>query len=50
LTGTSGLLKKTAANTWSLDTTAYLPKTGGQVTGALTMYTSGTGDSPAIVF
>ena len=25
LTGTSGLLKKTAANTWSLDTTAYVP-------------------------
>ena len=24
LTGTSGLLKKTAANTWTLDTTAYL--------------------------
>ncbi len=28
LTGTSGLLKKTAANTWSLDTSAYL--TGNQ--------------------
>ena len=25
LTGTSGLLKKTAANTWSLDTTSYVP-------------------------
>jgi len=29
LTGTSGLLKKTAANTWALDTTAYLPLNGG---------------------
>lgn len=25
LTGTNGLLKKTAANTWSLDTTSYVP-------------------------
>lgn len=28
LTGTSGLLKKTAANTWALDTTAYTTNTG----------------------
>lgn len=28
LTGTSGLLKKTAANTWTLDTTAYTTNTG----------------------
>ena len=28
LTGTSGLLKKTAANTWVLDTTAYTTNTG----------------------
>lgn len=28
LTGTSGLLKKTAANTWSLDTTVYTSNTG----------------------
>lgn len=27
LTGTSGFLKKTAANTWSLDTTSYVPTT-----------------------
>lgn len=27
LSGTSGLLKKTAANTWALDTTAYVPDT-----------------------
>ena len=27
LTGTSGLLKKTAANTWELDTTTYVPQT-----------------------
>ena len=36
LTGTSGLLKKTGANTWSLDTTTYLPLSGGQMTGPLT--------------
>jgi hypothetical protein len=29
LTGTSGLLKKTAANTWELDTTAYLTSSTG---------------------
>lgn len=28
ITGTSGLLKKTAANTWSLDTTGYTTNTG----------------------
>ena len=28
LTGTSGILKKTAANTWTLDTTAYTTNTG----------------------
>jgi hypothetical protein len=28
LTGTAGLLKKTAANTWELDTTAYTANTG----------------------
>ena len=27
LSGTSGLLKKTAANTWALDTTSYVPST-----------------------
>lgn len=35
LTGTSGFLKKTAADTWSLDTTSYLPLTGGIITGRL---------------
>lgn len=36
LSGTSGLLKKTAANTWSLDNSAYLTGiTSAQVTGAL---------------
>ena len=44
LTGTSGLLKKTAANTWSLDTSTYLTGiTKGQVeavlTGAITTHT-----------
>lgn len=48
LAGTSGLLKKTAANTWSLDTTAYgsgtvtsiattSPITGGTITGSGTI-------------
>jgi hypothetical protein len=32
LTGTSGLLKKTAANTWELDTTAYLTSLTGVTT------------------
>ena len=36
LSGTSGLLRKTAANTWTLDSSAYLTGiTSGQVTGAL---------------
>lgn len=36
LTGTSGLLKKTAANTWTLDTSTYLTGiTSSQVTSAL---------------
>lgn len=36
LTGTTGLLKKTAANTWTLDTSAYLTGiTSGMVTTAL---------------
>jgi hypothetical protein len=36
LTGTTGLLQKTAANTWTLDTNTYLTGiTLGQVTGAL---------------
>ena len=38
LTGTSGLLKKTAANTWTLDTTAYTSNTG-----TVTKVTAGTG-------
>lgn len=41
LAGTSGLLKKTAANTWSLDTTAYGAGTVTSVA-ALTLGTSGT--------
>jgi hypothetical protein len=36
LTGTTGFLKKTAANTWSLDTNSYLNLTGGALTGTLT--------------
>ena len=37
LSGTSGFLKKTAANTWTLDTTTYLPISGGTLTGTLTL-------------
>lgn len=38
LAGTSGLLKKTAANTWSLDTTAYTTNVGDvTLTGAQTL-------------
>lgn len=51
LTGTSGLLRKTAANTWSLDTkvyaeasslSGYLPLTGGTLTGPLNITPSTT--------
>jgi hypothetical protein len=50
LAGTSGLLKKTAANTWSLDTTSYLSgsvslTTG--VTGTLPVANGGTNASSA---
>lgn len=38
LTGTTGILKKTAANTWTLDTTAYTTNTG-----TVTKVTAGTG-------
>ena len=43
LAGTSGLLKKTAANTWSLDTTSYLSGTVGVANGGtgLTSLTAG---------
>jgi hypothetical protein len=41
LTGTSGFLKKTASNTWSLDTTSYLPLSGGTITGTVTFGQSG---------
>ena len=38
LAGTSGLLKKTAANTWSLDTTTYMTTAApGTLTGSLTL-------------
>lgn len=40
LVGTAGFLKKTAADTWALDTTAYLPLTGGAIVGNIAM----TGD------
>ena len=37
LAGTSGFLKKTAANTWSLDTSTYLPLSGGTINGTITL-------------
>lgn len=43
LTGTSGLLKKTAANTWALDTTSYLPLSGGTITGTTASTSTSTG-------
>jgi hypothetical protein len=47
--GSTGLLKKTAANTWSLDTTAY-STTSGTVTSvaALTLGTTGTDVSSSV--
>ncbi len=37
LSGTAGYLKKTAANTWSLDNASYLPSTGGSIVGDIDM-------------
>ncbi len=52
LTGTTGLLKKTAANTWTLDTTAYTTNTGTitEITAGagLTTTSGGTADGGAI--
>ena len=48
LTGTSGLLKKTAADTWTLDTSAYVTSSGvTSVTGTAPIVSSG-GTTPAI--
>lgn len=48
LAGTSGLLKKTAANTWTLDTNAYVTSSGvTSVTGTAPIVSSG-GTTPAI--
>ena len=49
LSGTTGLLKKTAADTWTLDTTAYTTNTGTVtgVTGTAPVVSSG-GTAPAI--
>jgi hypothetical protein len=47
ITGTSGLLKKTAANTWSLDTNTYLTTAVTLVTGTSPIASSG-GTTPAI--
>lgn len=42
LTGTSGLLKKTAANTWTLDTTTYVPSSSvGANSGVASLDSSG---------
>jgi hypothetical protein len=47
LAGTTGLLKKTAANTWSLDTSAYVTSAVTSVTGTSPVVSSG-GTTPAI--
>jgi hypothetical protein len=47
ITGTTGLLKKTAANTWSLDTNTYLTSAVTSVTGTSPVVSSG-GSTPAI--
>jgi hypothetical protein len=47
ITATSGLLKKTAANTWSLDTNTYLTSAVTSVTGTSPVVSSG-GTTPAI--
>ena len=47
LAGTSGFLKKTAANTWSLDTNTYLTSAVTGVTGTAPIVSSG-GTAPAI--
>ena len=47
IAGTSGLLKKTAANTWSLDTNTYLTSAVTSVTGTAPVVSSG-GNTPAI--
>lgn len=45
LAGTSGLLKKTAANTWSLDTSTYVPTNGTGATGSWAINASGVADA-----
>jgi hypothetical protein len=47
LSGTSGFLKKTAANTWALDTNTYLTSAVTSVTGTAPIVSSG-GATPAI--
>jgi hypothetical protein len=47
IAGTSGFLKKTAANTWSLDTNTYLTSAVTSVTGTSPVVSSG-GATPAI--
>ena len=47
IAGTLGLLKKTAANTWSLDTNTYLTSAVTSVTGTSPVSSSG-GNTPAI--
>jgi hypothetical protein len=47
IAGTAGLLKKTAANTWSLDTNTYLTSAVSSVTGTSPVVSSG-GTTPAI--
>lgn len=48
LAGTSGLLKKTAANTWALDTSAYVTSSGVISVGATLPLTSTGGNTPTL--
>lgn len=54
LTGTSGLLKKTAANTWALDTTSYVPTSrtvnGKQLNNNITLKASDIGWNSGVGF
>ncbi len=45
LAGTSGFLKKTATDTWTLDTANYLPTSGGTVSGEISFSDDGEGIS-----
>ncbi len=49
LPGEEGFLKKTQAGAWDLDTSTYLPLTGGTMTGNIVLDIDSDGESPGIV-